>query len=56
MGTIEVHALRDPTRGGLATTLNELAQQSGTAMVLEELLLPVRPEVAAHAPVGGGGT
>ncbi len=42
----EVHVLRDPTRGGLATTLNEIAQQSGVGMVLEEESIPVHPEVA----------
>lgn len=39
--------LRDPTRGGLAATLNEIAHQSGVGMVLDEAALPVRPAVAA---------
>jgi len=42
----ELHVLRDPTRGGLATTLNEIASQSQVAMDIEEASLPVRPEVA----------
>jgi hydrogenase expression/formation protein HypE len=42
-----LHVLRDPTRGGLATTLNEIAQQSGVGMMLQEKALPVRPAVAA---------
>ena len=42
----EVHVLRDPTRGGLATTLNEIAQQSGVGMVLREEDIPVHPEVS----------
>ena len=42
-----LRALRDPTRGGLATTLNELARQSGCGMVIREAALPVRPQVAA---------
>ena len=42
----EIHVLRDPTRGGLATTLNEIAQQSGVGLAVEEAALPVRPEVA----------
>ncbi len=42
-----IHCLRDPTRGGLATTLNEIARQSGCGMRLEEARIPVRPEVAA---------
>ncbi len=37
--------MRDPTRGGAAATLNELAAQSGTGILLDEELLPVRPEV-----------
>jgi hydrogenase expression/formation protein HypE len=39
--------LRDPTRGGLATTLNEIARQSGVGMLIEERAIPVRPAVAA---------
>jgi hydrogenase expression/formation protein HypE len=42
-----IHALRDPTRGGLATTLNEIARQSGVGMMLRETDLPVRTEVRA---------
>ena len=42
---IEVHVLRDPTRGGLATTLVEIAQQSRVRIVLEEEALPVRTPV-----------
>ena len=43
----ELQVLRDPTRGGLATTLNEIAQQSGVGMMLQEKALPVNPAVAA---------
>jgi hydrogenase expression/formation protein HypE len=43
----DIHALRDPTRGGLATTLNEIARQSGVGMMLREEALPVRQEVEA---------
>ena len=43
----DVHVLRDPTRGGLATTLNEIARQSGVGMVIDEEALPVREQVAA---------
>ncbi|MCL2298052.1 MAG: hydrogenase expression/formation protein HypE [Proteobacteria bacterium] len=43
----DIHCLRDPTRGGLGTTLNELARQSGCGMVIHETALPVRPEVNA---------
>ena len=43
----DIHVLRDPTRGGLATTLNEIAQQSGVGMMLQEKALPVQPAVNA---------
>lgn len=43
----DIHVLRDPTRGGLATTLNEIAKQSGVGMMLQEKALPVQPPVAA---------
>jgi hydrogenase expression/formation protein HypE len=42
-----IRVLRDPTRGGLATTLNEIARQSGVGMSLDERAIPVRAEVAA---------
>lgn len=41
----KVHAMRDPTRGGLATALWEIAKGSGVGIVLEEELIPIRPEV-----------
>jgi len=41
----QVHALRDPTRGGVATTLNELARQSSVGIAVDEERIPVRPEV-----------
>ena len=40
-----IHAMRDPTRGGLATTLNEIAQKSSVGIVLDEASVPVRPDV-----------
>ena len=43
----DLHCLRDPTRGGLATTLNEIARQSGVGMRLWEAAIPVRAEVQA---------
>ncbi len=48
-----IHCLRDPTRGGLATTLNELARQSGVGMRIEEQALPVREEVKAACELLG---
>ncbi len=49
----EIHCLRDPTRGGLATTLNELAQQSGIGMRLDESAIPIKPQVAAACELLG---
>jgi hydrogenase expression/formation protein HypE len=49
----EIHCLRDPTRGGLATTLNELAHQSGVGIRIRESAIPVRPEVAAACELLG---
>ncbi|PKU23117.1 hydrogenase expression/formation protein HypE [Telmatospirillum siberiense] len=40
-----IHCLRDPTRGGLASTLNELASQSGVGMRIREADIPIRQEV-----------
>lgn len=40
-----IHVLRDPTRGGLATTLNEIAQQSGVGIIIEEQRLAIKDEV-----------
>jgi hydrogenase expression/formation protein HypE len=44
---IDIHVLRDPTRGGVATTLNEIARQSRVGMMLDEASLPIDPAVAA---------
>jgi hydrogenase expression/formation protein HypE len=41
----DVRWMRDPTRGGLATSLNELARDCGLAMAIEEDAVPVRDEV-----------
>ncbi|MDP2762607.1 MAG: hydrogenase expression/formation protein HypE [Sideroxyarcus sp.] len=43
----DLHVLRDPTRGGMATTLNEIAQQSQVGISLMEAAIPVNPVVAA---------
>ena len=48
-----IRCLRDPTRGGLATTLNELATQSGVGMLVEEERIPVAPQVAAACELLG---
>jgi hydrogenase expression/formation protein HypE len=48
-----VHVLRDPTRGGVATTLNEIAKQSGVAIVLEEEKIPVKTAVRSACEMLG---
>ncbi len=48
-----LHVLRDPTRGGLATTLNEIARQSQVGMLLREADIPVLPQVAAACELLG---
>lgn len=47
------HVLRDPTRGGLATTLNEIADQSGVAILLDEAKIPIHPPVRAACEMLG---
>jgi hydrogenase expression/formation protein HypE len=41
-----VHVLRDPTRGGVGTALNEIALQSHAGIIIDEEKLPVKPEVS----------
>jgi len=48
-----VHVLRDPTRGGVATTLNEIARQSGVTIELQEQALPVAGPVQAACEMLG---
>ena len=48
-----VRTLRDPTRGGVATTLNEIAANSGLGVELREEFLPVRPQVRAACELLG---
>lgn len=48
-----LHVLRDPTRGGVATTLNEIAQQSGVGIRLFEESLPIRSDVAGACEMLG---
>ncbi len=45
--------LRDPTRGGLAAVLNEIAEASGVGVIIEEERLPVRPEVQGVCDILG---
>jgi len=48
-----VHTLRDPTRGGVASTLNEIADISGLTIELSDEALPVRPSVRAACELLG---
>ena len=48
-----VHTMRDPTRGGLASTLNEIAAASGVGIEIDEPSLPVRPEVQSACELLG---
>jgi hydrogenase expression/formation protein HypE len=48
-----VRVLRDPTRGGLATTLNEICQQSGVGMAIEERAIPIQSAVRAACELLG---
>jgi hydrogenase expression/formation protein HypE len=48
-----IHVLRDPTRGGVATTLNEIAKQSGVGIRLFEEVLPIREDVAGACELLG---
>ena len=49
----EVHVLRDPTRGGLATTLNEIAVQSNVNITINEDQIPIKPAVATACEMLG---
>jgi hydrogenase expression/formation protein HypE len=48
-----IHVMRDPTRGGLATTLNEIARQSGKGILIQEKAIPVKPPVRAACEMLG---
>lgn len=48
-----IHVLRDPTRGGLAGSLNEIARQSQVGLLVEEEAIPVRPAVASACEILG---
>jgi hydrogenase expression/formation protein HypE len=48
-----VHVLRDPTRGGLGVTLNEIAHASNVGITLDERAIPVRPAVRSACEMLG---
>lgn len=49
----QIHVLRDPTRGGLATTLNEIAVQSHVNITIEETAVPIKPVVQSACEMLG---
>jgi hydrogenase expression/formation protein HypE len=49
----KLRVMRDPTRGGVAATLNEIAHQSGVGIHLNEVVIPVRPAVEAACELLG---
>jgi len=51
--SLDVHVLRDPTRGGVATVLNEIAGQSRVGMLLKESEIPVRDTVRGACEILG---
>jgi len=53
MNAGEIHVLRDPTRGGVATTLVEIARQSNVTIELQETKIPVKPQVHAACEMLG---
>jgi hydrogenase expression/formation protein HypE len=50
---LDLHCLRDPTRGGLASALVEIARQAGVDVLLDEAALPVAPPVATACELLG---
>lgn len=49
----DTHVLRDPTRGGLGTSLNEIAKQSQTSIWIDEKAIPIHPTVQAACEMLG---
>jgi hydrogenase expression/formation protein HypE len=49
----DVHAMRDPTRGGLASTLNEIAASSNVGVAIDEPALPIHPQVQSACELLG---
>lgn len=49
----DIHVLRDPTRGGISSALNEIAQSAGVQIVLDEASLPIPEAVKAASEIFG---
>lgn len=52
-GGVEIHALHDPTRGGLATAVVEIAEASGVSISLDERAIPISPAVLGACEILG---
>jgi hydrogenase expression/formation protein HypE len=50
---VKINAMRDPTRGGLSSTLNEFSQKSNVGIIIEEEKLPIREEVKEACEILG---
>ncbi|ASJ10133.1 hydrogenase expression/formation protein HypE [Thermococcus sp. P6] len=53
IGWENVHAMKDPTRGGLSNALNEMARKANVGILIREADVPVRPEVRAASDMLG---
>jgi hydrogenase expression/formation protein HypE len=53
VGNPEIHCLRDPTRGGVATSLHEIARRAQVGIVLDERAIPIREEVKGACEILG---
>ena len=51
--TSDIHVLRDPTRGGVASALNEISQVSGKEIIIDEASLPLNPQVKGACEIMG---
>ncbi|MDD1677583.1 MAG: hydrogenase expression/formation protein HypE [Methanomicrobiales archaeon] len=49
----KIHAMKDPTRGGFASAINEMARKSGKRVIIEEEYLPIRKSVRSAADMLG---
>lgn len=49
----ELHCLRDPTRGGIAATLNEIAQAADLGIIIDEATLPIQDSVRSACEIFG---
>ncbi|CAB50218.1 hydrogenase expression/formation protein HypE [Pyrococcus abyssi] len=53
IGWENIHAMKDPTRGGLSNALNEMARKANVGILIKESEIPIRPEVKAASEMLG---